>query len=99
MSRALARIKLQEAQQALSCLRSTIEGAAEQLSGDRDMRVMAAGLCLFEASVEEMQAAVRSIVREIDARPQPSTERSHRTGRCALCGHENPCPYPEHADA
>ena len=66
MSRALARIKLQEAQQALACLRSNIEGAAEHLSGEGDLRLFGAGLVLFGAGLDEMHGAIGSILTELD---------------------------------
>ena len=66
MSRTLARIKLREAQSALQCLKSNVESAAGQLSGDDELGVYAEGLRLFESGLNEMQGAIRSIIGELE---------------------------------
>lgn len=84
MSRALARAKLHDAQSALACLRSNLEAAAEQLDdGHDDFAVAAAGLALFVLGAEEMQAAIRRLLADMDRDGQ-----SERLARALVGAHK-----------
>lgn len=74
MSRILAKQKLCAAQDALRCAQANLEGAAEELERiDGDFLIYAQGLRIATDGTDQLIAAARSIVNDLDREGACST--------------------------